>query len=81
MEGIVPQLILPLLTTIIVGLFMEYVVGIGILALTDGVFNVLNSLQNGSSILFLGLVIGILSAIDYGGPINKVVFVFVMQLM
>ena len=47
----------------------------------DGVFNLLNSLQNGSSILFLGLVIGILSAIDYGGPINKVVFVFVMQLM
>lgn len=81
MEGIVPQLILPLLTTIIVGLFMEYIVGIVILAITDGVFNLLNSLQNGSSILFLGLVIGILSAIDYGGPINKVVFVFVMQLM
>ena len=37
MEGIVPQLILPLLTTIIVGLFMEYIVGIVILAITDGV--------------------------------------------
>lgn len=82
MEGIVPQMILPLLTTIIVGIFMEYVIGIPILAITDGIFGLLTSMQNsGGSVLILGLVLGILSAIDYGGPINKVTFVFVMQLM
>lgn len=82
MEGIVPQMILPLLTTIIVGLFMEYIVGIAILALTDGVYTLLMSMQNsGGSIILLGVILGILSAVDYGGPINKIVFVFVMQLM
>lgn len=82
MEGIVPQLILPLLTTVIVGLLMEYIIGIPIIALTDGISNLLRGLQSsGTSIVFLGLVIGILSAIDYGGPINKVVFVFVLGLM
>ncbi len=81
MEGIVPQLILPLLTTIIVGLFMEYVLGVAILALTDGIYNLLTSLQDGNSILILGLAVGILGAVDYGGPINKVTFVFALQLM
>ncbi len=82
MEGIVPQMILPLLTTAIVGVFMEYVVGIPILALTSGVFGFLTSMQeSGGSVLILGMILGILSAVDYGGPINKVVFVFVMQLM
>lgn len=80
-EGIVPQMILPLLTTIIVGLFMEYVVSIPILALTNGVTTLLTSLQSGSSVLLLGAILGTLSAIDYGGPINKVVFVFVLALM
>lgn len=82
MEGIVPQLILPLLSTIIVGLFMQYVVGVPILLLTDGIYSLLTSMQDpGGSVIVLGLVLGILSAIDYGGPINKVTFVFVMQLM
>ncbi|MBU2701258.1 PTS system fructose-specific IIC component [Sporomusaceae bacterium BoRhaA] len=80
-EGIVPQMILPLLTTIIVGLFMEYIVGVPIIALTDGINTLLISLQGGSSIIILGLILGTLSAIDYGGPINKVVFVFVLGFM
>lgn len=82
MEGIVPQMILPLLTTILVGVFMQYVVGVPILVLTDGIYALLTSMQSsGGSVIVLGLVLGILSAVDYGGPINKVTFVFVMQLM
>ena len=81
-EGIVPQMILPLLTTLIVGLLMEFAIGIPILWLTEGVFALLTSMQNsGGSIILLGFVVGILSAIDYGGPIAKVTFVFVLQLM
>jgi PTS system fructose-specific IIC component len=80
-EGLVPQMILPLLSTILVGVFMEYVVGIPIIALTDGIASLLISLQGGTSILVLGVILGILSSIDYGGPINKVVFVFVLSLM
>jgi fructose PTS system EIIBC or EIIC component len=80
-EGLVPQMILPLLATILVGIFMEYVVGLPIIALTDGISTLLMSLQGGTSILVLGVILGILSSIDYGGPINKVVFVFVLSLM
>lgn len=80
-EGIVPQMILPLLSTIIVGIFMEYVVSIPILGITNGVNSLLINLQNGSSVLVLGAILGALAAIDYGGPINKVVFVFVLALM
>jgi len=80
-QGIVPQMILPLLATILVGLFMEYVLGVPIIALTDGIAALLIQLQGGTSILLLGVILGILSSIDYGGPINKVVFVFVLSLM
>lgn len=79
-EGIKPMLILPFLTTLIVGLSMRYIVGIPIYALQEFINSTLTTLQGGS-ILILGLVVGILSAIDYGGPINKVVFVFCLGLM
>lgn len=44
-EGLVPQMILPLLATILVGVFMEYVLGIPIIALTDGIAALLLTLQ------------------------------------
>ncbi|WP_432748795.1 PTS fructose transporter subunit IIC [Pectinatus frisingensis] len=79
-EGIKPMLILPFLTTLIVGLVMRYIIGIPINALQGFITSTLTTLQGGS-ILVLGLVVGILSAVDYGGPINKVVFVFCLGLM
>lgn len=80
MEGLVPQLILPLLSTAIVGLLMQYIIGVPIIALTNGITNLLINMQ-GSSVILLGLTIGVLSAIDYGGPINKTVFVFASGVM
>lgn len=80
MEGLVPQLILPLSATLIVGLIMQYIVGVPIIALTDGVTNLLMNMQGGSVAVF-GFIIGVLSAIDYGGPINKTVFVFASGVM
>ncbi|WP_019552295.1 PTS fructose transporter subunit IIC [Propionispira raffinosivorans] len=79
-EGIKPMLILPFLTTLIVALLMRYVVGIPIHALQDFIGYTLTSMQGGS-IIVLGMVVGILSAVDYGGPINKVVFVFCLGLV
>ncbi|MDQ0203931.1 PTS fructose transporter subunit IIC [Pectinatus haikarae] len=79
-EGIKPMLILPFLTTLIIGLIMRYIIGIPIHALQEFINYALTTLQGGS-VLILGLVVGILSAVDYGGPINKVVFVFCLGLM
>ncbi|CUH96696.1 hypothetical protein P22_2786 [Propionispora sp. 2/2-37] len=79
-EGLVPQLILPFCSTLTIALVMKYIVGIPIIELQQGINNLLTSLQGGSVIL-LGIVVGILSAVDYGGPINKVVFVFTLNLL
>ncbi|MEG2489310.1 PTS fructose transporter subunit IIC [Anaerorhabdus sp.] len=80
LEGLKPQLMLPLFTSLIVGVVMQYIIGIPIISLTNYITNMLVNMQGGSIILF-GIVIGILSAIDYGGPINKVVFVFASGVM
>lgn len=76
-QGLLPQLILPLIVTIVIGLVMQYIIGIPIIALTNAINNLLENMSHsqGQSIAF-GVVVGILSAIDYGGPINKVVFTF-----
>ncbi|MCQ4987382.1 PTS fructose transporter subunit IIC, partial [Anaerostipes caccae] len=61
---------------------MQYVIGIPIVMLTNAITGLLVSMQSGSgSLVIFGLIVGILSAVDYGGPINKVVFVFASGVM
>lgn len=78
-KGLMPTLIIPFLTAIIGGLLMVYVIGVPIAALTGLLTDALNGLGS-SSLLVFGAVIGLLSGIDYGGPINKTVFAFVLTM-
>ncbi|MCI6844245.1 MAG: PTS fructose transporter subunit IIC [Coriobacteriaceae bacterium] len=80
-RGLLPQLILPLLVSIVVGLALQYVIGVPILWLTDAITSLLESMQGnpGAEVSF-GALVGVLSAIDYGGPINKIVFAFSLGL-
>ncbi len=75
MEGLMPVLILPLLSSLIVGLLMIYVIGTPAAAMNTGISNWLDNLQEGSAII-LGLVIGLMMAFDMGGPINKAAYTF-----
>ena len=75
MEGLMPVLVLPLLSSLIVGLLMIYVIGTPAAAMNTGLFNWLDNLQEGSAIV-LGLVLGIMMAFDMGGPINKAAYTF-----
>ncbi len=74
-RGLMPVLVIPLLTCIICGLVMIIVLGkpIGnlISALEDG----LNSMS-GSNAILLGIVLGLMMAFDMGGPLNKVAYSF-----
>lgn len=79
MKGLMPTLIIPLLTTFLGGLIMIYVIGTPITLFTDTLTNLLNSLGS-SSLLVFGGIVGLLSGVDYGGPINKTVFAFVLTL-
>ncbi|MCI8457862.1 MAG: PTS fructose transporter subunit IIC [Mammaliicoccus sciuri] len=79
MEGLMPTLVFPFLSTFIAGVIMYYVVGTPITWFTELITTYLGNL-NTSSLFLYGAIIGILSSIDYGGPINKVVFAFVFAL-
>lgn len=78
-KGLMPTLIVPFFTSIIGGLIMVYIIGIPISALTSILTNALNSLGT-SSLLVFGGIIGLLSGVDFGGPINKTVFAFVLTM-
>ncbi|SFM14879.1 PTS fructose transporter subunit IIC [Salibacterium qingdaonense] len=78
-KGLMPTLIVPFFTSIIGGLIMIYIIGAPVAALTSLLTNFLENLGS-SSLLVFGGVIGILSGVDYGGPINKTVFAFVLTL-
>ncbi|KAA9016031.1 PTS fructose transporter subunit IIC [Niallia endozanthoxylica] len=78
-RGLMPTLIVPFFTSIIGGLIMVYVIGIPISAFTSLLTNALNSLGT-SSLLVFGGVVGLLSGVDFGGPINKTVFAFVLTM-
>lgn len=75
MEGLMPVLVLPLLSSLMVGLLMIYVIGTPVAAMNEGLTNWLDNLQEGSAII-LGLVLGFMMAFDMGGPINKAAYTF-----
>ena len=79
MEGLMPTLVIPFLSSFIAGMLMYYVVGGPINWLAGLITGYLSSLDK-SSLFFYGMIIGIFASIDYGGAINKVVFAFVFTL-
>ncbi len=77
---IMPILIVPVVSTFVLGMFYIYVISIPIGAAMDWLVQVLGQMQGGSAIL-LGLIIGAMTAIDMGGPINKTATAFTLALM
>jgi PTS system fructose-specific IIC component len=74
-RGLMPVLVIPLLTSLIAGFLMLVVFGRPIswlmARLTDG----LNSMS-GSNAVVLGVILGLMMAFDMGGPLNKVAYSF-----
>lgn len=75
LEGLMPILIIPVFSSLIVGLIMIYVVGNPISALNGVLTNWLNNLS-GANAIILGLVLGTMISIDMGGIANKVAYAF-----
>ncbi len=80
LAGLKPVLILPLLGTLIVGLLMYYVVGEPVAAALAAITGWLQGMQ-GSSAIFLGLLLGAMMAFDMGGPVNKSAYAFATGLI
>lgn len=79
-KGLMPTVIVPLVSSFAAGLIMIYVCGVPIAAFTEWLTSVLLGLGT-SSKLVLGLVIGSLCIVDFGGPINKTVYAFTLTLL
>lgn len=79
-KTIMPILIVPVLTTFTLGMFYIYVISGPIGAAMDWLVTTLSGLQGGSAIV-LGLIIGAMTAVDMGGPINKTATAFTLALM
>ncbi|WP_042299314.1 PTS fructose-like transporter subunit IIB [Paraburkholderia kururiensis] len=75
LEGLKPVLIIPLASTLIVGLLMIYVVGSPVAAALHALEGWLRSMQAGSAVV-LGLILGGMMAVDMGGPVNKAAYAF-----
>jgi PTS system fructose-specific IIC component len=75
LEGLMPVFVLPVLSTLIVGLIMIYVLGNPVKAINDALTGWLNSLSGANAIL-LGTIIGLMMAFDMGGPLNKAAYTF-----
>jgi len=79
-EGLKPVLIIPLLSTLLVGLFMIYVVGDPAKAIMDGLTSFLKNIGSANAVL-LGLLLGGMMAVDMGGPVNKAAYTFGVGLL
>ena len=74
-QGLMPVLILPVLSTLIIGLGMYYIVGTPVVAINTGLTNWLKGLSGGNAIL-LGIILGLMMGFDLGGPVNKAAYTF-----
>ena len=73
--GIMPVVVIPLVSAFIVGALMLVVIGQPIAALQNGLTDWLEGLQ-GSNAILLGILLGLMMAFDMGGPVNKVAYSF-----
>ncbi len=73
-------IVVPLLTILLTGLAMVFLIDKPVSLILGALTNWLNSLGNTSGLLF-GLLIGIMMAADMGGPINKSISTFSIGLM
>ncbi|MBS4535643.1 PTS fructose transporter subunit IIC [Clostridium sp. D2Q-14] len=79
-EGLMPMMILPLVSTIVIALLMYFVVGVPIVAATNALTEFLTNMRGTSNFIF-GSVMGAMAAFDFGGPVNKTASLFADGLL
>lgn len=75
LSGLRTILLYPVLSLLIVGLLMYFIIGPIFAYINEGMLNFLNNLGTGNLTL-LGAVLGGMMAIDMGGPFNKAAYAF-----
>ena len=75
LQGIMPVLIIPVLGSISTGLILFYLIGKPVAMINQGMNNFLTGMS-GANAIILGLVLGLMMALDMGGPVNKAAYAF-----
>jgi len=79
-RSIMPILIIPIASVLVIGLAYYFLIGIPISYLMNGITTLMGNLQGGSKYLFAA-VIGIFGELDFGGPVTKSVSMFTLALI
>jgi PTS system fructose-specific IIC component len=74
-RGVMPVVVVPLLSSLLTGLIMFVIIGRPIADLMAGLTSWLNGLS-GANLFLLGAILGAMMGFDLGGPINKVAYTF-----
>lgn len=80
MEALKPILIVPLISTLVTGLAMIYVVGSPVAWLMEWLTNWLNTMGTTNAVI-LGAILGAMMCTDMGGPVNKAAYAFGVGLL
>ncbi|MFJ8784345.1 fructose-specific PTS transporter subunit EIIC [Streptomyces sp. NPDC102476] len=75
LRGIMPVVVIPLISLLIVGFLMFVVIGKPIAEAQKGMTDWLNGLSGANAVL-LGVLLGLMMCFDLGGPVNKVAYAF-----
>ncbi|MGW0705954.1 PTS fructose transporter subunit IIABC [Streptomyces sp. NPDC002643] len=75
LRGIMPVVVIPLVSSMIVGFLMLVVIGKPIAEAQEGMTDWLDGLS-GSNAVLLGILLGLMMCFDLGGPVNKVAYAF-----
>ncbi|MFF2376482.1 fructose-specific PTS transporter subunit EIIC [Streptomyces xiamenensis] len=75
LRGIMPVVVIPLISSAIVGFLMFIVIGKPIASAQSGLTDWLEGLS-GSNAVLLGVLLGLMMCFDLGGPVNKVAYAF-----
>ena len=80
LEALKPILIIPLLSTLLTGLVMIYVVGGPVASIMSTMTEFLKSMGSANAVL-LGVILGAMMCFDLGGPVNKAAYTFGVGLL
>jgi len=75
LRGLMPVVIIPLFASLAVGLLMFLLLGRPLAAITSGLTNWLTGMS-GTSVIILGVMLGLMMCFDLGGPVNKAAYAF-----
>lgn len=80
MEALKPILIIPLLSSLMTGLIMIYVVSGPVASIMASLTTFLSGMTSANAVM-LGIILGAMQCFDLGGPVNKAAYTFGVGLL